>query len=277
MPDCQTKDGPPQGRVITIRLTTRCQFECIHCCFECGPKRTDVMPLEIAKQVRTTFEGHVTWLNVMGGEITLLPNYPELLDALHFVPLRIVTNGWWVDHEKPRQKLLETVRRLSSSGHPVYLGISRDRFHPEGVGDRAYAWLEEQNPGFKEDWGFTMRKDIDAETKAVAPVGRAWMNELGDDMLRMFSAYCHAHKANKSMTVLEDGSVTYCEFGAWPMGYLWWGFDELEEIRERMAKAFIPNCVSCWRTWTWNGGKKRALVQLAKNEAEWQAEHAAIG
>ena len=270
-------DGPPQGRVITVRLTTRCLYTCKHCCFSCGPKCNDVMSLDIAKQVRTCFEGHVTWLNVMGGELTLLPNYPELLEAMHFVPLRIVTNGWWVDHEKPRQKLLATIRSMSQQGPPIYLGISRDRFHPAGVGDRAHAWLTEQNPDFKEDWGFTATKDPKEEERAIAPVGRAWENELGDEMLRMFGAYCHAHKNNQSMTVLEDGSVTFCEFGAWPMGYLHWGFDELEEIRVRMSKVFIPNCVSCWRSWTWNGGKKRALANLAESERQWQEEHAIAG
>jgi hypothetical protein len=231
------------------------------------------MPLDIAKQVRTCFEGHVSWLNVMGGEITLLPNYPDLLEAMHFVPLRIVTNGWWVDHEKPRRKLVDTVRRLSKSGPPVYLGISRDRFHPEGVGDRAHEWLKTQVE-FNDDWGFTATKDLEEENRAVAPVGRAWHHELGDDMLRMFGAYCHAHKNRQSMTVLEDGSVTFCNFGAWPMGFLWWGFEELEFKRQNMSKVFIPNCVTCWRQWEW-GGKKRALAQLAEQEQEWQAEQKA--
>lgn len=31
----------PEGRVITVRLTTRCCYQCAHCCFECGPRRTD--------------------------------------------------------------------------------------------------------------------------------------------------------------------------------------------------------------------------------------------
>lgn len=259
-------DKPPTGRVITVRLTTKCLYKCAHCCFECGPERTDVMSLDIAKQVRPVFEGRVTWLNVMGGEITLLPNYEELLDALHFVPLRIVTNGWWVDSKVARNKLVAVTRDLSSRGAPVYFGISRDRFHPEGVGERAYAYLQEQNPDFKEDWGFTMRKDIDEETKAIVPVGRAFKNELGDELLRMFGAYCTAHRNNQSMTVLEDGVVTYCPFGAWPMGYLHWGFDELEETRLKVDKVFKPNCVSCWRQWAWNGGKERSYADLRKSE-----------
>jgi hypothetical protein len=256
----------PGGRVITIRLTTRCQNVCKHCCFECGPKRNDVMSLDVARQVRTTFEGHVKWLNVMGGELTLLPNYRELLEAMHFVPLRIVTNGWWVDHDKPRQKLLETVKQLSASGPPIFIGISRDRYHPAGVGDRAHAWLQSQT-SFNDDWGFTATKDLEEENRAIAPVGRAWKNELGDEMLRMFSAYCAAHRNNQSMTVLEDGVVTFCSFGAWPIGYLSWGFDELEERRLATSKVFITNCVSCWRSWEY-GGKEQAYAQLQELEQE---------
>ena len=54
------------------------------------------------------------------------------------------------------------------------------------------------------------------------------------------------------------------------MGYLHWGFEELEEIRERMSKVFISNCRSCWLDWTC-GGEQRAMERLAENEAAWQA------
>jgi hypothetical protein len=247
-------DKPPQGRVITIRLTTKCCYTCEHCCFECGPKRTEAMSLDIARQVRSCFEGHVTWLNVMGGEITLLPNYEELLDALHFTTLRIVTNGWWVNNAKARTKLLSVVRKLTSEGFPVYFGISRDRFHPAGVGDKAMKWLQSQIK-VNEDWGFTTTKDPKEEERAIAPVGRAYDNYLGDPILTMFSAFCAAHRANQSMTVLEDGRVTFCEFGAWPMGRLSNGFDELEAVRERMSKVFIPNCRTCWGLWEYKKHK----------------------
>lgn len=257
-------DAPPAGRTVIVRLTTRCQNTCAHCCYECGPDRTEVMPLAVAQQVRSCFEGQVTWLNVMGGEVTLLPDYPELLEALHFVPLRIVTNGWWVDHVKARRKLLATVRALSAAGPPVYLGISRDRYHPPGVGERAHAWLKQQAK-FNDDWGFTATKDPTEEERAIAPVGRAWWNELGDEILRMFSPYCKAHRHREAMTVLEDGSVTFCTFGAWPMGYLHWGFAELEATRKRMEKVWLPNCVSCWRSWM-DGGRKQALAQLRQKE-----------
>lgn len=264
-------DRPPDGRVVTVRLTTKCVYQCAHCCFECGPKRTEVMSLDVARQVRETFEGHVARLKVMGGEITLLPNYEQLLDALHFTALRIVTNGWWVNSEKARTKLLSVVRALTSDGPAVYLGISRDRFHPPGVGDQAIAWLQSQIQ-FNEDWGFTATKDPEEEERAIAPVGRAFDNELGDPMMRMFGAYCTAHRANQSMLVLEDGTVTYCPFGAFPMGYLHWGFDELEEIRVRMDKVFIASCVSCWRQWACYGGKAKAYENLHRMEAELQAE-----
>ena len=263
-------DKAPEGRVITVRLTTRCCYQCAHCCFECGPKRTDVMTLDIAKQVRPCFEGQVTWLNVMGGEVTLLPDYEELLDALHFVPLRIVTNGWWVGNKKARERLVSAVRRLTGGGPPVYLGISRDRMHPAGVGDRAMRWLRSQ-VRFDEDWGFTATKDPEEEAKAIAPVGRAYDNYLGDPVLTMFSAYCAAHRANRSMTVLEDGRVTFCEFGAWPMGYLWWGFKDLEDTRLRMEKVFLPSCRACWTNWTC-GGEHKAMELLAEQEARRKKE-----
>jgi hypothetical protein len=267
-------DRPPAGRTVIVRLTTKCLFQCAHCCFECGPKRDDVMSLDIARQVRTTFEGHVTWANVMGGEITLLPNYEELLAALHFTDMRVVTNGWWVESEKARNKFVSVVRSLVKSGPPVRFGISRDRFHPPGIGDAAMEWLKTQ-VDFDEDWGFTATKDPKEEERAIAPVGRAFHNDLGDPILRMMGAYCSAHRHRQSMTVLEDGAVTYCPFGAWPMGYLHWGFDELEEIRVRIDKVFKTSCVRCWQQWDWMGGKKRAYADLRKAEEERNSDLAA--
>jgi hypothetical protein len=247
--------GPPAGRAIIVRLTTKCIYKCKHCCFECGPGRKEVMPVEVAKETKECFEGHASWLNVMGGEITLLPHYPELLHELSFAPMRIVTNGWWVDHKRPREKLVSTVKELSKQKFPVFVGVSRDRFHPAGVGDRAFEWLRTQTD-FNDDWGFTATKDPEKEERAVAPVGRAWWNELGDEMLRMFGTYCRSHNDRASMTVLEDGVVTYCPFGAWPMGYLDEGFEVLEKERLRIDKIWFSNCVSCWREWEFRGKPK---------------------
>jgi hypothetical protein len=169
--------------------------------------------------------------------------------------MRIVTNGWWVNHKRPREKFVATLRDLSKKEFPVVVGISRDRFHPPGVGDAAFRWLEE-NSDFNDDWGFTATKDPEEEMKAIAPVGRAWLYELGDPMLRMFGSYCRSHDERGSMTILEDGVVTYCPFGAWPLGYVDEGFDTLENEKLRMDKVFIPNCVTCWREWVYYGKKK---------------------
>jgi hypothetical protein len=243
---------PPKGNVAIIRLTTKCNFRCGHCCFECGPKRKDRMTPEIAGQTANLLKSNVAWLNVMGGEITLIPHYEELLSTVQVAPMRIVTNGWWVKNQVARDKFVSVVRQLNKAGQ-IHIGISRDRQHPAGVGDAAFSWLSSQIT-FDDDWGFTQTKDIDEENKSIAPVGRAYLNELGDDMLRMFSAYCQAHEHNKSLTILENGTVTYCPFGAWPIGQVTDTYEALMKRRDHCAKQWIPNCVTCWRQW--EGSKK---------------------
>lgn len=238
--------APPKGRVITVRLTAKCCYQCAHCCFECGPHREERMSLAIAQKTAAVMGPHSLWFNVMGGELTLLDDYPDLLTALNVVPLRIVTNGWWVKSHQRREQFLAVVRELGKTQH-IHVGVSRDRFHPPGIGEEAANFLYSQ--GVNDDWSFSATKDPEQEAKAVAPVGRAWLNEIGDDFLRMFGVYCHAHDRCQSMTVLEDGTVTFCMFGAWPMGTLDDGFEVLEEGRLRRSKVFIPSCFRCWDTW----------------------------
>jgi hypothetical protein len=211
------------------------------------------MPLDIVKQVKDCFIGEVSWLNVMGGELTLLPNYSELLSELIFAPMRIVTNGSWALEAETQDKFLLTVRELSQeSSNPIMVSISRDRMHPKGVGEKAYSWMESQRTN-SDRWLISTTQDLKEEERAIAPVGRAFFNQLGDGMLRLFGTYCRCHENERSMAVLEDGVVTYCPFGAWPMGYLNEGFKDLREAHERMDKVFIGSCTSCWQNWEYVG------------------------
>lgn len=240
---------------VTVRLTTKCDCKCAHCCFECGPNRSDIMPVEVVKQIKGCFSGHVTWLNVMGGELTLLPDYPDLLNELTFAPMRIVTNGTWVNKEEEKKRFLSTIRELSQGDHHVLVSISRDKLHPKGVGEKAYEWLKSKKTS-KDFWFTSATQDLKEEERAIAPVGRAHFNLLGDGFFRMFGARCRCNENEKSMAVLEDGSVTYCQFGAWPMGHLTDGFNELRKVHKRMDKIFIPSCNSCWQSWELSGRQR---------------------
>ena len=72
------------------------------------------------------------------------------------------------------------------------------------------------------------------------------LNHLDDERGCGYGPDCAACELRLAVRgVLEDGTVTYCPFGAWPIGYLHWGFAELNEIHERMAKVWISSCVRC--------------------------------
>jgi hypothetical protein len=189
----------------------------------------------------------------MGGEPTLHKNYEDLVEVLAGRHVRFVTNGWWVNNEKAKERLLSF---LKSTQTKIHVGVSRDKFHPKGVGEKAFAFLMKNK--IDDDFGLSTPNPEDEEG-SIASVGRAYDNYIGH-MRSSFSAYCQtSNTRNTSFTVLEDGTITHCPFGIWPMGFLDDGIKELYEMKEHMTqtwrKAFVT-CCSCYQLWLFRGRVK---------------------
>jgi len=211
------------------------------------------MPVEIMQKINKVFADTndvCYWFNVMGGEPTLHPDYEKLIEILAGRHVRLVTNGWWINNPKAKERLLNF---LTSTKAIMHVGVSRDKFHPAGVGEKAFAFLQEHK--IDDDFGLSS-PDPDDEEGSIASVGRAFHNYIGY-MRSTFGAYCQSSNTrNTSFTVLEDGTVTHCPFGIWPIGKLEDGIDVLYEEKEERVKRWdeiSPSCRNCYQTWEFRG------------------------
>ncbi len=95
---------------VALELTYRCNLMCKHCYVNSDIKRTETMPLNMAKKVLKELNKiGVVSIELTGGEPTIHPNFMEILDyaySLNFSLIAILTNGTLIDksfinHIKP--------------------------------------------------------------------------------------------------------------------------------------------------------------------------------
>ena len=251
-------DPNRKNQSIVVRITNFCNNHCEHCCFECGPECDLFMSPDIMELINTRFadtKDVCYWFNVMGGEPTLHPNYENLIETLAGRHVRFVTNGWWINNERAKNKFITFLKRTKAIMH---VGVSRDKFHPAGVGEKAFKYLMDEK--IDDDFGLSAPNPEDEEG-AVASVGRAYWNYIGY-MRSTFGAYClSSNTRNTSFTVLEDGTVTHCPFGIWPIGNVSDSIEDLYEEKIHRTERWneiSPSCRSCYEVWLMKGRIKIA-------------------
>lgn len=250
------------NRSVVVKMTDVCNNKCKHCCFSCSPENTLSMDIEVAQKINSYFNDTTDvkwWFNLMGGELTLHPDYEKIIDSFEGRNIRLVTNGWWINNLKATERF---VTYLKNSKATIRTGVSRDHYHPEKEGLLAYTHL--MDLGFKDDFGLSTPDPIQ-EDKSIAMVGRAWWNEIGDHMLNYMQCYCESSNTrNTSYTVLEDGTVTYCPFGIIPIGSILKDtLEDLQETKNKIKKSLYNNmatCHSCYRNWEY--GLRSKCIKL---------------
>ena len=253
---------PIGNRSVVVRITDFCNNTCRHCCFSCSPKNKLFMNLETAQKINSYFtntEIDKWWFNVMGGEITLHPNYEDIINSFGERNIRLVTNGWWINNEKAKDRF---IKFMKSSKAEIHVGVSRDQHHPPNIGNLAFDYLMSLN--FKDDFGLSTPDPIN-EDKSIAMVGRAWWNEIGDYMLNHFSSYCQSSNTrDTSFTVLEDGTITFCPFGILPIGSVYDStMEDLNVAKEKLRKNIYNNCISCYNCYQhWEMGLKNKCIEM---------------
>jgi len=176
----------------------------------------------------------------MGGEFSILHNYPDILVALceNRDRIRLTTNGAWGRSEKETNKFFDCIDNINASGC-VYINItiSTDRWH-EPLCHKAVEIL--QNRIVDADWCSLGDYGIDDLT----PVGRAWDNKLiPEGPVQCFCATA------PSLIITEDGMIHKC-----PFAYFQWKHfsettwqDEKKYVWDWRATELAGGmtCVSC--------------------------------
>jgi len=180
----------------------------------------------------------------MGGEFSVLENYPEMLVELarNRIHVRLVTNGFWGQTADGISKFLNTRKKMMEVCVRVSICVSTDEWHNSLSYSGAVEMLQaiDFGPDFTPS---TLR------IEHIAPVGRAWDNNIaGSDNVHRTHCSC---KSMSNMIITEDGMISRCPFGYFPWKHFskttWedaqdyvWGWRS-EKLAEGM------NCDSCMK------------------------------
>ena len=154
------------GLEMYVRITSRCNMKCAHCCYSCGPRGRD-MSLETFKKAATLSKDKGEGLFLGGGEPLLHPQFWEILglalgSCADDVWVGLITNG------KVKDRAL-AVAGLARRG-ALYAGLSRDQWHEDISPEVVKAFTRDAKRAVSRDDPNDMRDIRDGET--VYPVGR---------------------------------------------------------------------------------------------------------
>lgn len=133
-------DDYDDNLTISLLLTRRCNFECSHCFYECGPYFRGYMGDKVLYAVKDqvallqSLDIGVT-INLIGGEPTLnLDKFGHILDRVMSwdVSVEMTTNGWWLHKPSTTRKFFNAVRRhvdLDGTSDWFSVRISNDSRH----------------------------------------------------------------------------------------------------------------------------------------------------
>ena len=170
---------PPLFRVGLI-LTLRCNIQCRHCWFNCGPERDEKMTQsEVEYYLNEAASNEARWASFTGGEPFL---YPDLLKKsigyASSLGLRteVVTNSHWA---YSFEDAVQTLTPLKASGLDV-LNISVDDFHQEHISmeNIRNAFRAAEKTGLRTVFMITLKKEnkITAESLKRIFEGSALLN-----------------------------------------------------------------------------------------------------
>lgn len=223
------------SNACVVRVTNQCDQRCRHCCFRSGPECVGQMSVKMCERINAWVPKKFI-LNIMGGELTVLDNYPEMLVTLARGRnrIRLVTNGFW--SKKNIDKFFDTIRQIQQIGcHNIDIAVSNDQWH---IHNRAIDLLK--NSGSEIKWIDTDGFGIDD----ITPIGRAWDNNIAPRGVVECSC-----ESMSNMIITENGMVCLCPFGYFPwkhFGKITWA-DAQEYIwgwrSEKLAEGM--NCHLC--------------------------------
>ena len=125
--------GYHANEAFNLYYTYQCNIQCDHCCYNCGPQRTEKMSMEDAKHIlKGAASSGKRVLELMGGELFL--NYEELSELIFYsygigLYVLVDTNGFWGKNFETAKCMLEN---LSDRGLKA-ISLSIDTFHQQFI------------------------------------------------------------------------------------------------------------------------------------------------
>lgn len=153
-----------------IQITTRCNMECGHCCYSCGPKTGSHMPMSTYKKSLALCEKYGETPFLGGGEPTVHPKFWEFLGlalstegGMGEGQLGLITNG-------KRTKDALTLASLAKRG-VLSVELSRDSFHEE-IDEKVVEAFKRTFSSISYGKDADMRGTRDGADRTVYPSGR---------------------------------------------------------------------------------------------------------
>ncbi len=142
---------------LQLNLGRFCNLACTHCHVEAGPKRTEMMSVEVRDRVITWIQAHrPAVVDLTGGAPELIPGFRELVLAARAVGAQVIDRCNLAVIDEPGQE--DLVDFLAEQGVtvvaslPCYLADNVDRQRGRGTYDRSIAGLQRLNTaGFGRD------------------------------------------------------------------------------------------------------------------------------
>lgn len=189
-----------------VRLTNFCNETCNHCVFRSGPDFRTHMTEELADQINAWIPKSLTTnVTMVGGELTLLPNYPELMQTLcqGIDQAGIMTNGVFVKNDKSFNRFLETIINLPIRNLTVR--VSQSQYHTTEYGLKAYEKLLKALEEVDNRW-----VQFSGHLTHIIPFGRAFDNSIGQIIIT--DAMCESALGNVTF-IDEEGFIHLCPMG----------------------------------------------------------------
>jgi lysophospholipase L1-like esterase len=165
----------------------------------------------MAEQLNKWFpKDHNSNISLLGGELTLIPYYPELLKALcrRVNQAGLITNGVFAKHKKTLDKFIDAIKKLNVNRFTIR--VSQSQYHSQELyGTTAYDILASEFATYD-----NIYVQYSSELTTLVPFGRAFdLNTDPDNWI--IGAMCESALDN-NVFVDEKGFVHLCPMGNSP-------------------------------------------------------------
>lgn len=221
-----------EENVLVLNYTLTCPLSCDFCCYNCHPKRTEKMPIDLAKRLIREAAALKSFSSVgfTGGEpMVYLDEIIELGELLYknHLPFTIATAGHWADTPENADQIIGKLNALGL----LRLNISHDPSHAkfvpsENIVNAAKAAEKHQLPLYLIGTFYATEESIEKLlpeivsykyvnfiNKYVAKVGRAERKPITQttyDLSLELDSLCCYRRVNHDISIFYDGEAYPC-------------------------------------------------------------------